>query len=47
MRGRTRQNITVNFTGGGAPGTLVPVLITGATSTTLSGRRREQGEEEP
>jgi tRNA-2-methylthio-N6-dimethylallyladenosine synthase len=38
LRGRLRQNIAVNFTGSAAPGELVTVLITGATSTTLSGR---------
>ena len=37
MRGRLRQNITVNFTGGAEPGTLVDVTVTGATSTTLTG----------
>jgi len=37
LRGRLRQNITVNFTGGATPGELVPVRITGATSTTLTG----------
>jgi len=37
MRGRTRRNTTVNFTGDAAPGELVPVVISGATSTTLSG----------
>ena len=37
MRGRLRQNITVNFTGGAEPGALVDVVITGATSTTLTG----------
>ena len=36
-RGRTRRNTTVNFTGGVAPGELVHVAITGATSTTLKG----------
>ncbi len=38
-RGRTRQNVTVNFAGTAAPGELAPVLVTAATSTTLSGRR--------
>ncbi len=38
-RGRTRQNVTVNFSGAAEPGELAPVLVTGATSTTLSGRR--------
>jgi tRNA-2-methylthio-N6-dimethylallyladenosine synthase len=37
LRGRTRHNKTVNFTGLAAPGELVQVDITGATSTTLSG----------
>jgi tRNA-2-methylthio-N6-dimethylallyladenosine synthase len=39
LRGRTRRNTTVNFTGGAAPGELVDVAIEGATSTTLRGRR--------
>jgi tRNA-2-methylthio-N6-dimethylallyladenosine synthase len=39
LRGRTRRNITVNFTGHASAGALVPVEITGATSTTLSGRQ--------
>jgi tRNA-2-methylthio-N6-dimethylallyladenosine synthase len=38
LRGRTRRNTTVNFTGGPAAGELVDVLIDGATSTTLRGR---------
>jgi tRNA-2-methylthio-N6-dimethylallyladenosine synthase len=42
-RGRTRQNVTVNFSGAGTPGELAPVLITGSTSTTLSGRRAAEG----
>ena len=37
LRGRTRRNTTVNFDGPGAPGELVPVRITGASSTTLRG----------
>jgi tRNA-2-methylthio-N6-dimethylallyladenosine synthase len=37
-RGRSRRNTTVNFSGDVRPGTLVPVTITGASSTTLSGR---------
>jgi tRNA-2-methylthio-N6-dimethylallyladenosine synthase len=41
MRGRLRQNITVNFDGGVAPGTLTTVAITGSTSTTLTGHRIE------
>jgi tRNA-2-methylthio-N6-dimethylallyladenosine synthase len=40
LRGRTRRNTTVNFTGNAAPGELVPVLIEGSTSTTLKGRER-------
>jgi tRNA-2-methylthio-N6-dimethylallyladenosine synthase len=39
LRGRTRRNTTVNFTGDAAPGELVDVLIEGATSTTLKGTR--------
>jgi len=42
-RGRTRQNVTVNFSGPAAPGELVPVLVTGSTSTTLRGRRAAGG----
>jgi tRNA-2-methylthio-N6-dimethylallyladenosine synthase len=37
LRGRSRHNKVVNFDGLGVPGDLVPVLITGATSQTLSG----------
>jgi tRNA-2-methylthio-N6-dimethylallyladenosine synthase len=37
LRGRTRRNTTVNFRGTASPGELVPVLIEGATSTTLRG----------
>jgi len=37
LRGRTRRNTTVNFTGSAQVGELVPVLIDGATSTTLRG----------
>jgi tRNA-2-methylthio-N6-dimethylallyladenosine synthase len=37
LRGRTRRNTTVNFTGRAEPGELVDVLIDGATSTTLKG----------
>jgi tRNA-2-methylthio-N6-dimethylallyladenosine synthase len=37
LRGRTRRNTTVNFTGDAAPGELVDVRIEGATSTTLRG----------
>ena len=39
LRGRTRRNTTVNFTGDGRPGELVDVAIEGATSTTLRGTR--------
>ena len=38
LRGRTRRNTTVNFTGRAAAGELVDVLIEGSTSTTLRGR---------
>jgi tRNA-2-methylthio-N6-dimethylallyladenosine synthase len=37
LRGRTRRNTTVNFTGTAAAGELVEVRIDGATSTTLRG----------
>jgi tRNA-2-methylthio-N6-dimethylallyladenosine synthase len=37
LRGRTRRNTTVNFTGEALPGELVAVEITDATSTTLRG----------
>ncbi|TMJ94514.1 MAG: MiaB/RimO family radical SAM methylthiotransferase, partial [Actinobacteria bacterium] len=37
LRGRTRRNTTVNFTGSARPGELVRVRIDGATSTTLRG----------
>ena len=37
LRGRTRRNTTVIFSGDAAPGELVPVAIAGSTSTTLSG----------
>ena len=39
LRGRTRRNTTVNFTGDAAPGELVHVAIEAATSTTLRGRQ--------
>jgi tRNA-2-methylthio-N6-dimethylallyladenosine synthase len=39
LRGRTRRNTTVNFTGDAAPGDLVPVTIEASTSTTLAGSR--------
>jgi tRNA-2-methylthio-N6-dimethylallyladenosine synthase len=37
LRGRSRHNKTVNFTGLAAPGEIVPVTIASATSTTLAG----------
>jgi len=37
LRGRTRRNTTVNFSGEAAPGELVAVAIASATSTTLAG----------
>jgi tRNA-2-methylthio-N6-dimethylallyladenosine synthase len=37
LRGRTRRNTTVNFTGPATPGELVDVRIESATSTTLRG----------
>jgi tRNA-2-methylthio-N6-dimethylallyladenosine synthase len=37
LRGRTRRNTTVNFTGTAIAGELVPVTIESATSTTLKG----------
>ena len=37
LRGRTRRNTTVNFSGSAALGDLVEVRIDGATSTTLRG----------
>jgi tRNA-2-methylthio-N6-dimethylallyladenosine synthase len=40
LRGRTRRNTTVNFTGEAPAGALVPVLIEGATSTTLRGTQQ-------
>jgi tRNA-2-methylthio-N6-dimethylallyladenosine synthase len=40
LRGRTRRNTTVNFTGTAAAGELVDVRIAGATSTTLRGAQR-------
>ena len=40
LRGRSRHNKVVNFTGLGAPGELVDVEIDGATSQTLSGSGR-------
>ena len=38
LRGRTRRNTTVNFTGVAHAGDLVEVLVEGSTSTTLRGR---------
>lgn len=38
VRGRTRQNVTVNVTGEAEPGAIVTVEVTAATSTTLRGR---------
>ena len=40
LRGRTRRNTTVNFSGSAAPGDLIDVLIEGATSTTLRGTQQ-------
>jgi tRNA-2-methylthio-N6-dimethylallyladenosine synthase len=40
LRGRTRRNTTVNFSGDAVPGALVSVTITSATSTTLAGAQR-------
>jgi tRNA-2-methylthio-N6-dimethylallyladenosine synthase len=40
LRGRTRHNKAVNFTGLAAPGELTDVEITAATSQTLSGEER-------
>ena len=37
LRGRTRRNTTVNFSGSAALGDLVEVRIEAATSTTLRG----------
>ena len=39
LRGRTRRNTTVNFSGSAPPGALASVLIDGATSTTLRGEQ--------
>ncbi len=39
LRGRTRRNTTVNFSGAAEPGELVQVEIESATSTTLGGRQ--------
>src|SRR6185312_1899229 len=40
LRGRTRRNTTVNFSGDASTGELVPVAIVSATSTTLAGAQR-------
>ncbi len=40
LRGRSRHNKTVNFDGTAAPGEIVDVEITGATSQTLTGSER-------
>jgi tRNA-2-methylthio-N6-dimethylallyladenosine synthase len=40
LRGRTRRNTTVNFSGPAAPGELVHVTIEAATSTTLRGTQQ-------
>jgi tRNA-2-methylthio-N6-dimethylallyladenosine synthase len=40
LRGRTRRNTTVNFSGTAAPGDLVGVLVDASTSTTLHGVER-------
>jgi tRNA-2-methylthio-N6-dimethylallyladenosine synthase len=42
LRGRTRRNTTVNFTGSAQPGELVPVEIEAATSTTLRGTEQQR-----
>ncbi|MDQ2910164.1 MAG: tRNA (N6-isopentenyl adenosine(37)-C2)-methylthiotransferase MiaB [Actinomycetota bacterium] len=41
LRGRTRRNTTVNFTGSASAGELVAVRIEGASSTTLRGAQLE------
>ena len=43
LRGRTRRNTTVNFSGSAAPGDLVDVRIEDATSTTLRGVQSRAG----
>jgi tRNA-2-methylthio-N6-dimethylallyladenosine synthase len=40
LRGRTRHNKTINFTGLAKPGELTEVEVTAATSTTLAGEER-------
>ncbi|MFN8222577.1 MAG: tRNA (N6-isopentenyl adenosine(37)-C2)-methylthiotransferase MiaB [Gaiellales bacterium] len=42
LRGRTRRNTTVNFTGTAEPGDIVDVLIERSTSTTLAGTQAPQ-----
>jgi tRNA-2-methylthio-N6-dimethylallyladenosine synthase len=44
LRGRTRRNTTVNFTGTARARDLVHVEITGATSTTLKGTQASRGQ---
>jgi len=39
MSGRSSHNVTVNFDGAAEAGTIVPVMIDAATSTTLAGHR--------
>jgi tRNA-2-methylthio-N6-dimethylallyladenosine synthase len=38
LRGRSRQNVTVNVAGSSEPGAIVDIEVTAATSTTLRGR---------
>jgi tRNA-2-methylthio-N6-dimethylallyladenosine synthase len=40
LRGRTRHNKTINFSGLAAPGELTDVTVTSATSTTLAGEEQ-------
>jgi tRNA-2-methylthio-N6-dimethylallyladenosine synthase len=40
LRGRTRRNTTVNFSGSAVPGELVQVAVESATSTTLRGTQQ-------
>jgi tRNA-2-methylthio-N6-dimethylallyladenosine synthase len=40
LRGRTRRNTTVNFSGAAHPGELIDVVVDAATSQTLHGRVR-------
>ena len=44
LRGRTRHNKTVNFTGGAGAGDLTHVEVESATSTTLAGAERQPAE---